>query len=77
MKYSKIAGVVRWSEGTIVLRRGQSIDDEHPLALERSDLFDDVEPGAEIPHKAAARVQTGMQRPGEVRMERAPRRAVQ
>ncbi len=69
MLYSKVAGTVRWSEGTIVLHRGQSIDDDHALAVERPDLFDENEPGAEI---ASSRVQSTMQRPGEVRTEQGP-----
>lgn len=74
MLYSKISGLVRWSEGTIVLRKGQSIDGDHALAAERPDLFTETEPGAEIP----SRVQTGLQRPGESRMERVtPPRVVQ
>jgi hypothetical protein len=69
LKYSKVSGVVRWSEGILTLRRGQSIDAEHNLAVERPDLFDDVEPGAEI---GGTRVQSTMQRPGETRTEKPP-----
>lgn len=72
MQYANLSGSVRWSGGTIVLRKGQSIDDAHPLLAERPDLFDDQEPGAEI----GGRVQTNMQRPGENRMERGPARPV-
>lgn len=68
VKYSKISGVLRWSEGSMVLRKGMSIDDDHPLVTERPDLWDDKEPGANIPN----RVQSTMQRPGEARHEQPP-----
>lgn len=71
MKYSKVSGNLRWTGGTIVLHRGQSIDDDHPLVEERPDLWSDEEPGAQIQGEQS-RVQTGMQRPGEVRQETAP-----
>lgn len=66
MKYSKVAGMVRWSEGNIRLSEGQSIDDDHALVTERPDLWTDVAPGASI----QSRVQSTMQRPGEARVER-------
>ena len=76
MKYAKAAGAVRWSEGWITLRRGQSIENDHPLAIERPDLFDDVEPGAEIQGGfATSRVESGMTSgPGSqsVRVEKPP-----
>jgi hypothetical protein len=69
VKYCKIAGSLRWSGGMIILHRGQSIDDDHPLVKERPDLWEDEEPGAQI---ASARVESGMQRPGEARTEKPP-----
>lgn len=74
MQYAKQSGVVRWSDGQIVLRKGQSIEDDHPLLEERPDLFDENEPGAEIHQKS--RVESGSQRPGENRMTRTPARPV-
>jgi len=67
MKYSTIEGVLTWSCGTLVMRKGMSFSDDHPLVAERPDLFTSEQPAAEV---TASRVQTGMQRPGEVRMER-------
>jgi len=74
MKFSKFSGVVRWSRGTTVLSRGQSIDPDHPLALERPDLFEDGQPEASIRLARSARVETTMQRPGGVRLERPARK---
>lgn len=74
MKYSTLSGALRWSEGTIVLRRGDSIEDDHPLVAERPDVFSDEEPGADIGGKGrSSRVETGMQSPGGMRTERGPR----
>lgn len=70
MKFVKAAGVVTWSGGMIPLRQNQSIADDHPLVAERPDLFTDEDPGADI--ITPARVQSAMQGPGAVRMERAP-----
>lgn len=67
MKYSKIEGVVRWSGGTTVLRRGQSIDDDHPLLSEKPTLFDDEDPGASIITPGAPVVERATRAPGEVR----------
>lgn len=49
MKYSSFQGIVEWSGGQQLLRLGQSIDEEHPLYVERPDLFRGLPPaGAEI-----------------------------
>lgn len=72
MHYAKIAGSVSWSQGRTLLRKGQSIEDDHPLLEERPDLFTDQEPPADI--HTPTRVETGRQGPGEHRMERAPAR---
>lgn len=66
MLYSKVAGMVRWSDGNIRLSEGQSIDEDHPLVKERPDLWTDEAPSASI----TSRVQSTMQRPGETRVER-------
>lgn len=67
MKYSKIEGMLGWSGGNLLLRKGMSFDNEHPLVSERPDIFTDVEPGADVPVR---RVETGQQRPGQFRSER-------
>ncbi len=70
MKYAKAANVVTWSGGMLPVRKGTSFEDDHPLVLERPDLFQDEEPGAT---HTAPRVQSGLQRPGEARMEQGPK----
>lgn len=63
MKYSNFTGVVSWSGGNIPLRKGQSIDDDHPLLAERPDLFDDGEETAQVSNRVNA------QAPGTPRVE--------
>lgn len=70
VQFSKVSGVVRYSGGTVVLSRGQSVESTHPLAVERPNLFTDEDPGATL--KGPRRVETAMQRPGEVRSESVP-----
>ncbi len=47
-KVVRASGVVAWSGGTIVLRAGQSIDNDHPLLAERPDLFKDGDNEADV-----------------------------
>jgi hypothetical protein len=75
VKYSKLAGVVRWSGGTTVLRKGQSADDDHGLVKERPELFTDVAPGASLSvsaSKPAPAVERATRAPGEVRVTESP-----
>lgn len=74
MKYSRIDGVVAWSGGTAVLKAGQSADDNHPLVVERPDLFTDDEPGSSLTSHPG-RVESTMQAPGGNRVARQPGRA--
>lgn len=75
MKYAKIAGVVTWSGGTMVLNAGRTTaDDDHPLVLERPDLWTDEvpEPTLAGPARVAAKrgdgpVETATRAPGEKR----------
>jgi hypothetical protein len=67
VKYSKVAAAVRWSGGTTVLGFGMSADDDHPLVLERPDLFTDEAPGAELKTPRVA------EKPEEAPVERATR----
>lgn len=68
MKYSKVAGVVRWSGGTITLNRGMSADDDHPLVVERPDLFTDEAPPAQLRTRPGPPVvERATRGPGEVR----------
>ncbi len=66
MKASKIGGVVKWSQGTIILRAGQTIDPDHPIVAERPELFRDADEEAEVKAPAPA-VERGTRAPGEVR----------
>jgi hypothetical protein len=68
MKYAKNALVVTWSGGMAPMRAGATFEDDHPLVVERPDLFTDEEPGAQF--ATPTRVESGLQRPGESRMER-------
>jgi hypothetical protein len=73
VKYVKRSLAVRWSGGTVALREGQSISDDHPLVAERPDLFTDAEPEPDIKMPAvpgrhgAPRVERATRAPGEVR----------
>lgn len=67
MKYATTSGVLRWSQGTIQLTRGQSIADDHPLLTERPDLFTDAEPGPSLLAPSPERVERATARPGERR----------
>jgi hypothetical protein len=73
MKYSKVTGAVRWSGGTTILGVGTSADDDHPLVLERPDLFDDEAPGADLrgPGRSAPKPAAAEEAPVE-RATRAP-----
>ncbi|MDX3629043.1 hypothetical protein PV728_01700 [Streptomyces europaeiscabiei] len=68
MKYSLVQGQVRYSEGNRAvaeLKRGMSVDDDHPLVLERPDLFSDQAPDAELSARPA--VERATAAPGEKR----------
>ncbi|MEU3255916.1 hypothetical protein [Streptomyces sp. NPDC006997] len=79
MKYVKRSLAVRWSGGTMALREGQSIADDHPLVAARPELFTDSEPEPDIKMPAvpgrhgAPRVERATRAPGEVR-KTAPRK---
>lgn len=77
MKYARIDGVVRWTGGVTVLNKGvTTADADHPLVLERPDLFTDDVP---VPHlrgpaaaaEATGRVENATARPGTKRGSRA------
>ncbi|MFJ1664809.1 hypothetical protein ACIOK4_00180 [Streptomyces bottropensis] len=55
MKYALVTGIVRWSGGSMELTRGKSADDNHPLVIERPDLFGDQSPEADLAGPAPAR----------------------
>ncbi len=75
IKYSSTEGVVAWSGGQILLRQGQSIDEQHPLYLERPDLFRGLAPVASADidlQRPPGAVETTMQAPGSNRTARVP-----
>lgn len=65
MKYALVNGNVAWSQGTAQLSRGMSADDDHPLVLERPDLFSDQAPDAEL--ASAPVIERATAAPGEKR----------
>lgn len=74
MKYSSFSGIVAWSGGEILLRQGQAADDDHPLVLERPDLFQGLAPVAELStSNTPPQVERATRAPGETRNTRAPR----
>lgn len=77
MKYSSFSGIVAWSGGEILLRNGQAADDDHPLVLERPDLFQGLAPVADLSTSPAPQplVERGTQAPGETRTTRVPKNA--
>ena len=78
MKYSLVAGIVRWSGGQMTLTRGMSADDDHPLVVERPDLFGEEPPEAHLAAPAPA-VERATAAPGEKRTTpgSGPRKAAQ
>lgn len=74
MKYSSFSGVVAWSQGDILLSQGQAADDDHPLVLERPDLFQGLAPKADLStSQTPAPIERATQAPGERRQVRVPR----
>lgn len=74
MKYSSFSGVVAWSQGEILLSHGQAADDDHPLVLERPDLFRGMAPGASLATSPTPPpIERATHAPGETRQTRVPR----
>lgn len=69
----KNSAVVSWSQGKTALRAGQTIASDHPLAVERPELFEEREPTPDITWKPNVTVideppiERGTRAPGEVR----------
>lgn len=72
MKFSKVSGAVHWSRGTIILSEGMSADDDHPLVLERPDLFGDNAPPPALRSGEGDRRRSGEPEPKVERATRAP-----
>lgn len=47
-KVARDSAVIAWSGGTMVLRKGGSIDDDHPLLAERPELFEDGDQQSDV-----------------------------
>lgn len=61
MKYANLDGNLRWSQGWTLLKKGDSFDDDHPIVLERPELFTDEAPGARFRSEGApGRVESTM-----------------
>lgn len=71
MKYANFSGIVTWSGGKLVMSAGTTTaDDDHPLVIERPDLWTDEAPAAHLagPGRSADRgVERGTRAPGEKR----------
>lgn len=70
MKYARVDGVVRWSGGVTVLTKGvTTADADHPLVLERPDLFTEDIPAPHLrgPKRDGGRVENATARPGTKR----------
>lgn len=74
MKYAKVSGAVRWSGGTTIINVGMSADDDHPLVVERPDLWGDEAPQPDLrtpagdeQRRTPPRVERATRAPGEVR----------
>lgn len=71
--HSKFEGVVKWDGGRQVLRKGQTIAENHPLLAARPDLFElrDASPELKTPSLAGKGeeppVERGTRAPGERR----------
>lgn len=73
MLYARVSGIVRWSGGTTVLSAGvTTADEDHPLAVERPDLFTADAPAAHLvgpgrSESERAPVERATRAPGEKR----------
>lgn len=72
MLYAKVSGLVRWTGGSTVLSAGvTTADPDHPLVLERPDLFTDEAPAAHLAAPKRAELESVESAPVE-RATRAP-----
>lgn len=75
MKYATFSGMVTWSGGKMLLNAGATTaDDDHPLVVERPDLWTDVAPEPTLPGPGRLAGSPGVERatkaPGEKRTTR-------
>ncbi len=65
---STIEGIVKWSGGRQVLRKGQTISEDHPLFRERPDLFELADPTPQLAVRTDdPPIERGTRAPGERR----------
>lgn len=74
MKYAKVSGIVQWSGGSMLMNEGMTADDDHPLVLERPDLWGDEGPapalrseGGDEGRSGMSKVERATRAPGEKR----------
>lgn len=65
-------GIVKWTGGRQILRKGQTIEEDHPLRRERPDLFELADPTPQLavrrmPESTELPVERGTRAPGERR----------
>ncbi|MFJ8743425.1 hypothetical protein ACIRL2_29120 [Embleya sp. NPDC127516] len=72
MKHALMTCVVRWSGGSTTLREGMTVDDDHPLVIERPDLFGDGDAPAQLP--MPPRIERATREPGQRSPARPPRK---
>lgn len=71
MKYANLDGNLRWTGGMTLLHKGDSFDDDHPIVLERPELFGDEAPSAMFRTDDVRRVESTMASgPAGVRVEK-------
>ena len=73
MKYATVSGAVRWSGGTTIIHEGMSADQDHPLVLERPDLFGDEAPPPMLASSGGDARRSVLTTEGRTRVERATR----
>lgn len=65
--YSKQDCVVRWDGGNTILRKDQTIEEDHPLVAQYPNLFTYDVPRASLHGTSGPVVERGTRAPGEVR----------
>ena len=64
---STFEGVLKWSGGRQIMRKGQTFADDHPIVAERPDLFERAEAKVDVSFSDEPPVERGTRAPGERR----------
>jgi hypothetical protein len=70
---SKFTGLLKWSGGRQLLKKGQTFQDDHPIVLERPELFERAVPTVDVRtpepllHGGEPPIERGTRAPGERR----------